>query len=140
MKTSKKIIICLCLIFCLMLSACRKKQIEISFDSNGGSIINAVEIKKGSTVNKPSDPTKEGYIFLGWYLNENLFDFNTSLKENTTLIAKWNIKEYVITFDTDSLDQIGNQKIKYNEAKSQGRRHCHANEPRRRKRTSPPAP
>ena len=38
---------------------------------------------------KPRDPTREGYIFAGWYLNGELFDFNTKITGDITLEARW---------------------------------------------------
>lgn len=52
---------------------------------------NKTEVKrleKGQKVEKPEDPTREGYIFKGWKLNGELFDFeNTELTENIELVA-----------------------------------------------------
>ncbi|MGN0521700.1 MAG: InlB B-repeat-containing protein, partial [Eubacterium sp.] len=67
----------------------------VYFDSNGGSavppqwLVNA----KGATALKPTDPTRENYKFMGWYKDDNLYDFSTAVPENTiglfTLKAKW---------------------------------------------------
>ena len=46
-------------------------------------------VDKGATVNKPADPTREGYTFQGWYLNGEAFDFSTPPTEDTLLIAHW---------------------------------------------------
>lgn len=32
---------------------------------------------------------KEGYTFLGWYLNNQKFDFNSKINDNITLVAKY---------------------------------------------------
>lgn len=32
---------------------------------------------------------KEGYKFIGWYLNDHKFDFNTKITDNITLVAKY---------------------------------------------------
>lgn len=119
MKITKKILILICLFFLLTSYSCNKNKIEVTFDSDGGTLINSIEVKKGKTISKPSDPTKEGYTFVGWYLDDEIFDFNISLKEDITLTAKWNINEYLVTFITDSNDVINNQKIKYNEKANQ---------------------
>ena len=39
----------------------------VTFDSKGGSSVTSQEVKKGNKVTKPTDPTKDGYTFGGWY-------------------------------------------------------------------------
>lgn len=64
----------------------------VSFEVNGGSAIEAVTTEDG-VVTKPADPTRDGYIFKGWYEDAeftNPFDFDTEkVDANTTLYAKW---------------------------------------------------
>src|SRR5690606_949771 len=77
----------------------------VTFDSKGGSLVSPIEVEVNQTITKPEDPTKEGYMFLGWYLNDQLFDFETSILSNITLEAKWEEIEEVeyvtITFETN---------------------------------------
>ncbi len=64
----------------------------INFDSNGGSKVKAVDVRSGKTVSKPEDPAKEGYIFAGWYLDQDLTeacDFSTVIRTSLSLYAKW---------------------------------------------------
>lgn len=72
----------------LMLVSCAKK-LTITFDTQGGSVIESVEVKKGQKVDKPTDPTKEGYIFIEWQLNGETYDFATKVNEDMTLVALW---------------------------------------------------
>lgn len=65
------------------------EKIYISFDSNGGTIVETVEAEKGSAIEAPLNPSKEGYEFKGWYLNNNLYNFNNNIDENITLLAEW---------------------------------------------------
>ena len=48
-----------------------------------------VSVKKDATISKPSNPTRDGYTFDGWFLNGNLFDFSSKISGNITLEAKW---------------------------------------------------
>lgn len=61
----------------------------VKFDSGNGSNISNKLVVSGNKVSAPSNPVKEGYKFLGWYLNDKLFDFNTRIYNNITLIGKW---------------------------------------------------
>lgn len=65
---------------------------EVEFDTNGGTNILSQWISKDNTVAVPSEPTKEGFIFVGWYKDKNCteqFDFSTKVTEKLTLYAKW---------------------------------------------------
>lgn len=70
----------------------------VTFNLNGasGSIPNQWLVNaKGATALKPTDPTRENYQFMGWYKDNNKYDFSTAVPENTnglytlTLKAKW---------------------------------------------------
>ncbi len=84
---------------------------DVTFESNGGTSINLQHIKYGEKATKPEDPTKEGYQFEGWYLDNNLFDFNSLIYEDIKLSAKWS-KLYNISFNTFGGTSIENQIIK----------------------------
>ncbi|MBR4202072.1 MAG: InlB B-repeat-containing protein [Candidatus Methanomethylophilaceae archaeon] len=81
------------------------KLYTVTFDYDNGSESTSVPVKEGSLVERPDDPVKEGYDFLGWYDGETLFDFTQGIAKNTTLKAKW-IKLYTVTFDTDGGTEI----------------------------------
>lgn len=51
-----------------------------------------VRVVENEKVPKPTDPTKEGYNFLGWFDGETAFDFNTAITADKTLTAKWEAK------------------------------------------------
>lgn len=96
--------LCTIFLFCFMLfvTGC-KKTITISFESNGGFAVPAIETDGKTEVSKPDDPTKEGYTFIGWYSDEqflNKFTFPTIPSSNITLYAKWRVNQYTISFDS----------------------------------------
>jgi uncharacterized repeat protein (TIGR02543 family) len=39
----------------------------IHFDSMGGSMVSSIEVGQQLTIEKPEDPTKDGFVFMGWY-------------------------------------------------------------------------
>ena len=83
-------------------AACKDKEenVTLQFDVDGGVAISDVTAKKGETVTLPT-PTREGYQFEGWYLNEN-FDGQpveeVVVDSNVTYYAKWT-QLAVITLD-----------------------------------------
>ncbi len=46
-------------------------------------------IEPGNTPTRPDDPTKTGYLFDGWYVGENAFDFSIPVTESVRVVAKW---------------------------------------------------
>ena len=46
-------------------------------------------IEPGNTPTRPDDPTKTGYLFDGWYVGENTFDFSVPVTESVRVVAKW---------------------------------------------------
>ncbi len=72
---------------------CVKSQAHrVKFDAQGGSSVNGQTPASGSTVSKPTDPTREGYTFAGWYTDEactKAYDFSVAVTDDMTLYAKW---------------------------------------------------
>jgi len=62
-------------------------------DPNPGFYANQVEICLGGTIDKPTDPTREGYVFNGWHKQGDgtePFYFETTLvNEDIVLYAHW---------------------------------------------------
>jgi len=64
----------------------------ITFDSNGGSVVDSITITNGEVATKPNDPTKENYTFVSWYSDSYLtvpFDWNKQITSDWTLYASW---------------------------------------------------
>lgn len=76
----------------------------ISFNSNGGSSIASVRSNEDGTVNRPEDPVREGYRFVAWQHNGQDFDFESKVKSNMTLVAKWEV-------DDGSKDSVPAEKV-----------------------------
>lgn len=60
----------------------------VNFDVQGGDFVPRQIIKKGDVANYVA-ATKDGYLFLGWYLNNAEYNFNTPVTKQITLVAKW---------------------------------------------------
>lgn len=82
---------------------------DVTFDYNDGETNAVVEnIRSGLKISKPSNPTRDGFTFEGWFedlSDDNAFDFDTPITGNVSLIAKWKIvaanepTKYIETFD-----------------------------------------
>ena len=77
-------------------------QYTITFNTDGGSEVESITQDYGTTIAKPTDPTKTGYTFGGW--DKTIPD--TMPANNLTIKAKWTINKYTITFDTDGGSKI----------------------------------
>ena len=71
----------------------------VTFDSDGGSAVNAVTVKSGEKIPEPKSPVKatleKQYAFKGWYYQDKKWDFeNDVVTENITLTAKWELTGY----------------------------------------------
>ena len=61
----------------------------VTFDFNNETKNEEVKVKYNEKVTKPKQPKKDGYNFIGWYIDEDEFDFNKTIKKDTTITAKW---------------------------------------------------
>lgn len=80
-------------------------------------------VVEGQTIVEPTQPTKKGYTFLGWYKEDtcdNLFDFATeTITANTTLYAGWvsdTATQYTVKFDGNGATNTMNDVILVPEA------------------------
>ncbi len=73
----------------LFFSKSYEKEYRIRFESMGGSHVASLRVKANTTISEPLPPTKEGYVFEGWYEEGTRFDFSRPITRNLKLIAKW---------------------------------------------------
>ena len=85
----------------------------VQFDTNGGSAVDKAKTDANGKIEKPADPTKEGYLFAGWYSDGKLtkrFDFGTELTANSTLYAKWSENnEIILTIGSKTVSVFGSE-------------------------------
>lgn len=93
----KKIFLVIAMILMLgIVVGCQKDPVveltyTVTFDSNGGSPIDDQVILNGGKVTRPADPTKEGFLFDGKWMNGTFeWDFAIDIvTEDITLVAGW---------------------------------------------------
>ncbi len=70
----------------------KKVNYTVTFDTDNGSV-STVSVLNGKTVAKPSNPTKDGSTFVGWYTSKSydtVFDFeHTVVTKDLTVYARY---------------------------------------------------
>ena len=72
-------------------------QFTISFETNQGISLDPITQDFASSVQAPIEPFKNGYEFMGWFVDQDLtqaYTFTTMPAENITLYAKWQIIDW----------------------------------------------
>ena len=65
------------------------RTFTVTFNVRIGAGIASEEVRIGEVVDRPSDPTAEGYTFLWWLVDGEEYDFSTPVESNLTLTAEW---------------------------------------------------
>jgi len=84
------------------------QQVNVTFDSNGGSAVAGFKLTIGSALELPVAPTKEHYTFAGWYNGETQIQQGAFLFTDTTLVAKWEGVAVMVSFDKNGGDTDSN--------------------------------
>ena len=107
------------LLFSFMLTSCdATKSIKVTFETNGGSNIVEAKVDKDGKITRPTDPTKDGFIFMGWFSDEELeneFDFDAKIEKSITIYAKWLDAEttYLVHFEVNGGSEIDDVNVKH---------------------------
>ena len=87
----------------------------ITLDANGGNIESETMIVSYNDILELPTPTRLGYVFAGWLLNEEVFDnYRYDVNGDITLVALWEESTYTITYYSNggNLD-ISSQSVTY---------------------------
>ena len=118
----KKVLYLMLTVFCVVcLSGCGKKY-TVSFDTDGGTKVEEIKVKKNATIEVLPTTTKDGYTFIEWQLNGKTFDKSTKITSDITLKASWQknaeptveVKKYKVTFNTDGGSKIESVEVEEN--------------------------
>ena len=81
--------------------------VTVTYDyGERGGIYAKQIVQAGETAIEPDVPSRQGYQFTDWYLDDTKYDFNTAVTGDMTLTAKWTANSYTITFDTDGGSEV----------------------------------
>lgn len=81
------------------------KTYTVVFETNGGSLVEAQQVKAGDVVVPPTPPTKEGYSFVAWCADYELtvfYDFTQPITGNIILYALWQEESGLVSGGCDS--------------------------------------
>lgn len=132
----KLFLVVILIISSLVLASCEDffRLLESDFESDNytatfkGDYVQefSQDVEKGEKLLKPQEPTKEGYTFIGWFIeasgNKQLWDFEIdTVNQNLILIAEWeenipfeeNDITTQLTEDLDALDSLFFENNKY---------------------------
>lgn len=97
------------------------KNYKISFDSQGGNTLDAKEVTYDQTYGDLPTPTRQGYTFTGWYLNNTHITSQSKVQimQDTTLKASWKANEHTVyqvnhyqeNIDNDGYTLVDNQQL-----------------------------
>ena len=77
-------------------------QYTIDFEVNGGTTIASLTEDYQTSLNAPIDPTRIGYTFGGWYIDNEYntaYVFTSMPAEDLTVYARWLLNSYTIQFE-----------------------------------------
>lgn len=76
---------------------------QVTFDTDGGSTAPDTQlVLAGGNAVEPSDPTKEGYTFNGWYNGATEWAFATDdVTESIQLVAAW-LEQFTMAYDANT--------------------------------------
>lgn len=87
------ILVCVAVILLVFALEMRNPGFTINFDSRGGTDVAAQNQMYGELLDAPESPTREGYVFTGWYKDAACFDSwnmaEDTIQADMTLYAGW---------------------------------------------------
>ncbi len=84
---------CIAVILIVVALELRNPGFTITFDSRGGTDVETVNQMYGELLEEPESPSREGYLFTGWYTDSGCYDLwdveNDTIQSDMTLYAGW---------------------------------------------------
>ncbi|TNF08244.1 MAG: hypothetical protein EP317_03400 [Bacillota bacterium] len=86
-------------------------QYTVTFQRQDGIVLNTETVYQGTAVAEPVDPVRDGYEFLGWFVQGEealeVYDFATLVTENLVIIAVFKIIPPAVDTNATYLTYIG---------------------------------
>lgn len=97
-------------------TSCEEIKFNVVYYLNDGTdtIYLQEEIVANKTTKKPTNPTREGYNFKGWFVDSEClvnFNFTTTIIGDTSLYAKWVEKSTTSSSEETSSDSTTSEEI-----------------------------
>ena len=95
----------------ILLARWEVSNYALTFNSDGGSEVNVQNIVHGRSAVKPTDPTRSGYAFDGWFHGDTEWDFETAITASFTLTARWSVA-FLVTFSGNGGSSTDAQNVR----------------------------
>lgn len=83
--------------------------VTVTYDyGERGGIYAKQIVQAGETAIEPDVPSRQGYQFTDWYLDDTKYDFNAAVTGNMTLTAQWTLDRYTISYNLNNGTATGN--------------------------------
>jgi len=90
--------------------------LTVTYDSKGGSDVNAGSVLTGGSLSAPTAPTRTGYDFAYWSASDGgaalIFPYSPPNTGNFTLYARWTAKSLTVTYDTQGGSSVSSGSTK----------------------------
>ena len=101
----------------LVLASCGESYTycTVKFDLAGGNTeqpLHNLAIEEGKKIVEPTEPTREGYNFIGWYIGNEKWNFAiNTVSGDITLKARWERITHTVTFDSAGGSSVEPQTV-----------------------------
>lgn len=85
----------------------------VSFDSDGGSLVDPIRREGTENIGKLPTTLKEGYTFIGWFVNDKKIDGSFHSRVDVIAKAKWEKNTEVLGAETSINPKTGDNIFKY---------------------------
>ena len=83
--------------------------VTVTYDyGERGGIYAKQIVQAGEKAIEPDVPSRQGYQFTDWYLDDTKYDFNAAVTGDMTLTAKWTLERYTISYNLNNGTATGN--------------------------------